>query len=56
MREEVEKLKKGMDEVVMTRKAEGTALLEIEHYKVDNERLIQMLSSTKEFERFGELA
>jgi hypothetical protein len=40
----------------MTRKSEGTALLEIEHYKADNERLVQMLSLTKEFGAFGKLA
>lgn len=45
-----------MDEVVMTRKSEGTALLEIEHFKADNERLVQMLASTKEFNAFGKLA
>lgn len=40
----------------MTRKSEGTALLEIEHYKVDNDRLVQMLATTKEFNSFGKLA
>lgn len=40
----------------MTRKSEGTALLEIEHFKADNERLVQMLAQTKEFEAFGKLA
>jgi hypothetical protein len=40
----------------MTRKSEGTALLEIEHYKSDNERLVQMLAQTKEFSAFGKLA
>jgi hypothetical protein len=40
----------------MTRKSEGTALLEIEHYKADNERLVQMLAATKEFSAFGKLA
>lgn len=40
----------------MTRKSEGTALLNIEHYKTDNERLIAMLSQTEEFKNFGTLA
>ena len=40
----------------MTRKSEGTALLEIEHFKADNERLVQMLAQTKEFSAFGKLA
>ena len=41
---------------MMTRKSEGTALLEIEHFKADNERLVQMLAQTKEFAAFGKLA
>jgi len=45
-----------LDDVVMTRKSEGTALLEIEHFKADNERLVQMLAQTKEFAAFGKLA
>lgn len=40
----------------MTRMSEGTALLEIDHFKADNERLVQMLSQTKEFQNFGKLA
>ncbi|CDW83586.1 UNKNOWN [Stylonychia lemnae] len=53
---ELEDAKRKLDEIVMTRKSEGTALLEIHHYKADNERLIAMLSQTKEFENFGKLA
>ena len=37
---EVEETRRRLDEVVMTRKSEGTALLEIEHFKADNERLV----------------
>ena len=40
LRRELEETRRKLDEVVMTRKSEGTALLEIEHYKADNERLI----------------
>ena len=47
---------KQLDEVVLNRKSEGTALLQVEHYKMDNERLIKLLASTKEFENFGEFA
>lgn len=56
LRKELEDTRRKLDEVVMTRKSEGTALLEIEHYKADNERLIQMLAQTKEFSDFGKLA
>lgn len=52
----MEQTRKKLDEVVMQRKAEGTALLEIEHFKTDNERLIKILSETKEFKNFGHLA
>ena len=44
IKQELEETKKKLDAVVMTRKAEGTALLELDHYKMDNERLIKMLS------------
>jgi hypothetical protein len=53
MRRELEDTRKKLDEVVMQRKSEGTALLEIDHYKADNERLIAMLSKTEEFKNFG---
>ena len=56
MGRELEETRRRLDEVVMTRKSEGTALLEIEHYKADNERLVQMLAQTKEFAEFGKLA
>lgn len=56
LRRELEEARRKIDEVVMTRKSEGTALLEIEHYKADNERLIQMLAQTKEFSSFAKLA
>ena len=56
LKQQLEETQRKLDEVVMTRKSEGTALLEIEHYKADNERLVQMLAQTKEFSAFGKLA
>lgn len=56
LQRELEDTRRRLDEVVMTRKSEGTALLEIEHYKADNERLVQMLAATREFSAFGKLA
>lgn len=41
---------------MLGRKSEGTALLESEHFRTDNERLIKLLASTKEFANFGEFA
>lgn len=45
-----------MDEAVLNRKAEGTAILQCEHYKADNARLVKLLANTKEFANFGEFA
>lgn len=42
--------------MVLNRKSEGTALLQAEHYKIDNQRLIKLLASTKEFKNFAEFA
>ena len=53
LEEENKNLKANLDNVVITRKAEGTALLELEHYKLDNERLVGLLSKTEKFENFG---
>jgi chromosome segregation ATPase len=55
MQRELDETKKKLDEVVMGRRAEGTTLLGIEHYKTDNERLLNMLASTKEFAEFGKI-
>lgn len=53
---ELAEARAALDEAARTRRAEGTALLEVEHFKADNERLVQMLAKTKEFEAFGKLA
>ena len=47
---------KQLDDVVLGRKSEGTALLQVEHYRKDNERLIKLLANTKEYQNFGEFA
>jgi len=47
---------KMLDEALLTRKSEGTALLQVEHFKADNARLVKLLASTKEFANFGEFA
>ena len=45
-----------LDEAVLGRKSEGTALLQAEHFRKDNDRLVKLLASTKEFANFGEFA
>jgi len=56
LEEELASVKKQFDEAVLTRRAEGSALLELEHYKQDNEKLVAMLGSTEEFQGFGQYA
>lgn len=56
LQKELHDLRRKLDEVVMTRMSEGTAQLEIQHLKADNERLIGLLSQTKEFEQFEKLS
>jgi hypothetical protein len=54
--DEVVKLKHQIDTVVMTRMSEGTAQMQNEAYRVENARLLQMLSQTSEFKDFAEFA
>lgn len=41
--------------MVLSRKSEGTALLQAEHYKVENERLLKILAESDQFKNFKEL-
>lgn len=56
LKQELFETQKKLDNMVLSRKSEGTALLQVEHYKMDNERLIKLLASTKEFKNFAEFA
>jgi hypothetical protein len=47
---------KMLDEAILERKSQGTALLQADHFRLDNERLIKLLASTKEYANFGEFA
>ena len=42
--------------MTLQRKSEGSALLQNEHYKLDNERLIKLLGATDQYSNFAELA
>ena len=44
LEDEVFRLKNAKNEAAVNRRAEGSALLQLEHVKQDNERLIEMLS------------
>lgn len=56
LKQEIKQLKQELMESQATRKSEGTALLEIEHIKADNERLVKLLKGTKEYKQFGKFA
>jgi hypothetical protein len=45
-----------LDSVVLGRRSEGTALLQCEAYRQENARLLEMLSKTKEFSNFAQVA
>ena len=45
-----------VDGLFLSKRSEGTLLLEIEHLKADNQRLVGLLKQTEEFKDFSELA
>jgi hypothetical protein len=56
LEEKIRSLERTIDELYVTRKSESTLLLEIEHLKDDNVRLLQMLKTTDEYKDFAYLA
>ena len=53
---QLEQTIKKLDHSHLTKRNEGTLLVEIEHYKADNARLVALLKSTAEFSSFAEFA
>lgn len=53
---EVSSLRQDLVDTTVTRQSEGTALLEVEHLKADNDRLIKLLQKTKEYKNFSRFA
>ena len=53
---QLEQTKKKLDNSHLTKRNEGTLLVEIEHYKADNARLVTLLKSTDEFSNFADFA
>ena len=51
--EKISELEKKIDEFYIQKESEGSLLLEIEHLKDDNVRLLEMLKNTKEFKDFA---
>ena len=52
----VSSLQKQLDEFYINRKSEAGLLLEIEHLKDDNKRLLNLLKNTEEYKDFAYLA
>ena len=53
--EKISELEKKIDEFYILKESEGGLLLEIEHLKDDNIRLLEMLKTTNEFKDFAKL-
>ena len=53
--DKISELEKKIDQMYLQRQSEGTLLLEIQHLKDDNMRLLQMLKTTEEFKNFAYL-
>lgn len=49
-------MQKEIDRLVLEKRSEGTVLLELECIKADNDRLIKLLNSTKEYKDFSDFA
>lgn len=52
----LEETKKSLDALAFSKRNEGGMLVEIEHYKADNARLVSLLKATKEFKDFADYA
>ena len=55
LQDKILELEKKIDQMFLQRESEGTLILEIQHLKDDNMRLLQMLKTTKEFKNFAYL-
>ena len=56
MRDELDQTRRSLDTLVLTRRAEGTAQLQVEAYRSENARLLSLLAKTPEFNNFAEFA
>lgn len=56
LQEKLAECQRALDQMTMQRKNEGSALLQNEHYKLDNERLIKLLGATEQYSNFAEIA
>lgn len=56
MRKELDETRRSLDTIVLTRKAEGTAQLQLESYREENARLLSLLAKTPQYNQFAEFA
>lgn len=56
MREELDRTRHSLDTIIMQRRAEGTAQLQVESYRTENARLLALLAKTPEYSNFAEFA
>jgi hypothetical protein len=56
LKHELSEANRTMDKHHVEKRAEGTIMLELEHYKADNARMIKLLNTTKEYTEFGDFA
>lgn len=56
LRQELDETRRSLDTMVLTRKAEGTAQLQLESYREENARLLSLLSKTPQYNQFAEFA
>ena len=55
LRGKLEAQQHSVDFLSLSKRSEGTLLLEIEHFKADNKRLVSLLRQTQDFKDFAEL-
>lgn len=49
MRQELDETRRSLDTMTLTRKAEGTAQLQLESYREENARLLSLLAKTPQY-------
>ena len=56
LQSELDTTRRSLDTMVLTRRAEGTAQLQLESYRQENARLLALLSKTPQYKDFAEFA
>lgn len=56
LRDDLDQTRRSLDTLVLTRRAEGTAQLQLEAYREENARLLSLLAKTPQYSQFAEFA